>query len=83
MKNSGAVEVRPSIFLKGLRLFIFLGCFVFAAGLGLIALSFLDDAVQYQSRMTEQTNLLIGAGFGLFCGIACCVGLRRLWPARS
>jgi len=65
-----------------LRLILFAVGFFISFCAGLIALSFLDDLVQYQPHMTEKTNLLIGVGFATLCGIGGMFVLSRFFPFR-
>ncbi|MEQ9564244.1 MAG: hypothetical protein RLN85_00175 [Pseudomonadales bacterium] len=68
---SGFNSVLHNCVLWGARAFVvlFMGAVGFAAGL--ILLSFADDLLQYQARLSVRTILYVGVGFGLFCTLVC------------
>ena len=81
--STNSMPLRLPIVSWAIRFAVFLTVFLFAFGCGLVALSFFDDLVHYQSQMTERTNLLIGVGFGGFCGLGAMIGLARIWSSKS
>lgn len=59
--------------LWGARTFVVLFMGVVGFAVGLLLLSFADDLLQYQARLSVQTILYVGVGFGLFCTMICMV----------